>query len=372
MLNIRKELHITPSFDFGLLGVRKEDVLFFDIETTGLSPHTAALYLIGALQWENDGWVLYQFFVDGVQDELPVLLAFFDLLKGRKMLISYNGDSFDIPFLEKVVRQYGMESTYSFSSVESFDLYRQIRPVRKLIGLPDCRLKTCESFLGIRREDRFGGGELIYVYYEYLKDHDPDKLRLLLLHNAEDLENLPFVLPMAAYSFFLSSPFRLVREELVTLPEPDGSGSGSGTEKTCLSLTYLSDVSVPRPADISRGRFTLSISGQEINLAVELFRGTCLLFFPDYRNYYYLPLEDCAVHKSVAAFVDPSSRKKATASTCYQKKEGLFLPQLRQVFHPVFQREYRGKVYYTPYTPAMFSDPVKAEAYLRTFLSLFT
>ena len=44
-------------------------------------------------------------------------------------------------------------------------------------------------------------------------------------------------------------------------------------------------------------------------------------FLSGSENYYYLPTEDTAIHKSVGEFVDPSHRKKATKKNCYIKKD---------------------------------------------------
>lgn len=63
-------------------------------------------------------------------------------------------------------------------------------------------------------------------------------------------------------------------------------------------------------------------------LSLPLYRGVLKFFFPDHKDYYYLPQEDTAIHKSVAQFVDASCRRKATAANCYTKKEGIFLPSL--------------------------------------------
>ena len=35
-------------------------------------------------------------------------------------------------------------------------------------------------------------------------------------------------------------------------------------------------------------------------------------FFKDYKNYYYLPMEHMAIHKSMAAYVDDAHKEKAT------------------------------------------------------------
>ena len=61
-------------------------------------------------------------------------------------------------------------------------------------------------------------------------------------------------------------------------------------------------------------------------LRLPVYDGVLKHFYPDYKNYSYLPAEDTAIHKSVAVYVDKSQRMPATAATCYTKKEGQFLP----------------------------------------------
>lgn len=48
-------------------------------------------------------------------------------------------------------------------------------------------------------------------------------------------------------------------------------------------------------------------------------------YFENYREYYYLPEEDCAVHESVAGFMSNRHRKKATAKTAYIKRKDAFI-----------------------------------------------
>ena len=54
----------------------KEEILFFDIETTGFSPKTSALYLIGALYYKDNTWQLIQWFADDTTSEPKMLTAF--------------------------------------------------------------------------------------------------------------------------------------------------------------------------------------------------------------------------------------------------------------------------------------------------------
>ena len=57
MISIDRKLDIRPVYDFDLLAP-KERIVFFDIETTGLKASTAALYLIGAVTYEDGSWCL--------------------------------------------------------------------------------------------------------------------------------------------------------------------------------------------------------------------------------------------------------------------------------------------------------------------------
>ncbi|MBQ1377770.1 MAG: ribonuclease H-like domain-containing protein, partial [Lachnospiraceae bacterium] len=76
-----------------------EKVLFFDIETTGLSASDSAVYLIGCLYYKEGSWHFSQFLTESLSDELPVLKAFFQLAEAFDTLVHFNGDAFDIRFL---------------------------------------------------------------------------------------------------------------------------------------------------------------------------------------------------------------------------------------------------------------------------------
>ena len=317
------------------------------------------MYLIGTVTYEDGSWCLKQFFAESPADEEALLRAFFDLLgekkkNGRVVLVSYNGDGFDIPFLQNCIRQYSLG--YSFSGMISMDLLKKVRPYKALSGLCDCRLKTVEQFCGIRREDRYNGGELIYVYEEYLRmnsmipgslEDTPLNAKLkahlvdtLLLHNAEDIADMPMIMQVLGYDSLFAGGFDIT-ESIVE----DGVWD------------IHARLHCPLPKGIYREtpEYTLSVSEEdpeELNLAVQLYEGELKYFFVDYKNYYYLPAEDCAVHKSVGEFVDRKARKQATARTCYQKKRGRFVPLPSPVFTPLFYREYKG----TPYGELTFAD----------------
>ena len=66
-----------------------------------------------------------QYFADGPEAERQALKEFFEMLKNYRMLVHFNGDGFDIPYLLKRCRAYDLP--YDFSGVTSLDIYKKIR-----------------------------------------------------------------------------------------------------------------------------------------------------------------------------------------------------------------------------------------------------
>ncbi len=61
-------------------------------------------------------------------------------------------------------------------------------------------------------------------------------------------------------------------------------------------------------------------------LKVPVYEEEMKYFYSNYKDYYYLPAEDVALHKSVAAFVDKDHRVQAAAANCYTRKYAVYLP----------------------------------------------
>ena len=65
----------------------EEDICFFDIETTGLSPAVSSVYLIGAAFLRNDSLVLRQWFADDYVSEKAILASFADFASSPSVLM---------------------------------------------------------------------------------------------------------------------------------------------------------------------------------------------------------------------------------------------------------------------------------------------
>lgn len=359
---IHNETHLSASLSDELSYIgRPEELLFFDIETTGLSKYRSSLYLIGYLLYDSasGSWISGQYFCESLEDEIPVLKAFFALLHDKTTLVSYNGDRFDLPFLTHLATQYRIPCP--LDSMKSIDLLRLFQPLKKLLSLEDLKLKTCEHFLDIAREDRYSGKDLIGIYEQWQKEKDPERLHLLLLHNQEDIENLPNLLPLLQY--------RHITDASKTLLSQNQIDSADGTPES-LRFTFHTSAPLPKPLHFKDDSYRLTLEADSITLDIRLYAGELRYFYPDIENYYYLPAEDMAIHKSVASFVDAKHRRKATAKNCYQRKNGIFLPEPSPVFQPVFRTEYNAREHFTPFTGTEWSSS-DAVSYLNALLSSF-
>lgn len=356
MITIQETISLPQTYPLDRLG-KAEELLFFDIETTGFSADSSQLYLIGCTYFREGEWHLIQWFADTPDSEPELLHAFFQLLAEFKTVVHFNGDGFDIPYLQK--RCAKLRLAYHFSKVSSIDIYKKFRPYKKLLGLTDIKQKSVETFLGVHREDMFNGGELILVYYDYLRTKNKQALRLLLLHNADDLKGMPSILPALYYPDFLESSFSVHTQHEQT--EADGSRT--------LVVQFQSSFSIPVSFDADSSFGHLRAENNLLTLWIPLFYGTLKYFYADYKNYYYLPAEDRAIHKSVGEFVDKSARKQATAQTCYLKVSGLFLKQPASVFEPAFGRDRKNACQYVKYCDTLFDSPESCSQFVHRILS---
>ncbi len=353
----------------------KGEVLFFDIETTGFSAKTSYVYLIGCMYYKEETWQIIQWLNTEPLKESEFILAFFDFLKDYRRLIHYNGSGFDIPYLQKKAEMYGLADP--FTLIESVDLYKLILPLKKLLSFESARLKAIESYLHLKRIDTYSGEELISLYSSYLGRLTYERLALqsasvnnssnpsagdleniLLLHNLEDIKNLPAISGLLYYKDILEY-------NALTNPQSLTTCRIKNEQNHILLLCQLpflfpADFTVTCPL---REKVSLKVN-QEIIEGMELvidFRDNTIIFhIPVYTgtlkyyltppsDYYYLPLEDMAVHKSVSQYVDKEYRKKATPSTCYIKKNGCFIPysiSSETSKEIIFKKNYSDKITY--------------------------
>lgn len=163
--------------------------IFFDIETTGFSRQSARIYLIGTLEIGEEKNIFRQYLTETQADEKVLLKKFLDQIKNADRLISFNGDNFDLPFIMARCEKYKIDCKL-LDELQSLDIYKEIKAKSLFVSLENYKLKTIERYMGIYREDLFSGGDLISLYYEY-ENGDKNLENILLLHNEEDIVNIP-------------------------------------------------------------------------------------------------------------------------------------------------------------------------------------
>ena len=359
MITIEKRLDLPDTYPLERIGAL-EDLLFFDIETTGFSGDRSHLYLIGCTYYQDGSWNLIQWFADTQEAEPELLHSFFSFLKNYRILVHFNGDGFDIPYLLKRCRHFDLP--YDFSAVTSVDIYRRIKPYRKLLSLESMKQKSIEQFLGVSRKDQYSGGELISVYEKYLMTHEQSLYDDLILHNEDDLKGMPAILPILNYPDFFAQNLTLSSQQV--LAETDFYG----TRRHLLRLVCKGDCTIPVPIEYIIDPVACDLEGNELTLTIDLYEGTLKHFYANYRDYYFLPEQDTALHKSLLSLAGSSARAKATARTCYTAQKDCFVPQFEVLWEPAFKKEPKDKLSYATLSDVQLSDPHAFSSYLNQIL----
>ncbi|MGB4608198.1 MAG: ribonuclease H-like domain-containing protein [Sedimentibacter sp.] len=169
-----------------------KESLFIDIETTGLSKIYSDIISITLLVYKDDKFRIYQIFCQYKSDQPQTLKYLKDLMKSKKYIITYNGNSFDIPFLAEKSKQFG--TGLDFESLTKIDLYLLMKKLKYKINIVDLKLKTVEEYFCIERNDTIGGMDVVTLYEAYKLEPRKEFSDLILLHNYEDVNNLPLVM----------------------------------------------------------------------------------------------------------------------------------------------------------------------------------
>jgi len=168
----------------------------FDIETTGLSPSRDKVILTGILLIRSGTAKTIQFFAESPEDEKEVIENTIETLKQADLTITYNGKSFDLPFIAKRA-----EKNYAgpFPEIYNLDLYTIIRHYSDLGRFLDSlSQKNIENYLGISdiRKDRISGAQSIKHYEHFVTTGSFDDERKIILHNRDDILQLYRLLPV--------------------------------------------------------------------------------------------------------------------------------------------------------------------------------
>ena len=329
--------------------------LFIDIETTGFTARNSNLYLIGCVYFKDNAFYATQFFADKYSDEEELLNEFFSFAKDFSFLIHFNGNNFDIPYILAKVKEHGLP--YNFNDFTGIDLYKRVATLKSFLKLENCKQKTIESFLKIDREDRYSGGDLIGLYHQYVETHDEELKRLILLHNFEDLSGMPGILPILSVCDLFTDKLKVTKVSASHFKDVNGN------DRSELLMTFDTPAPLPVPISYMYDGVYFAGAANQAMLRVPIAEEELKYYYANYKDYYYLPDEDVALHKSVASFVDKNHREKAKAQNCYTRKASRFLPEWDALITPFFKPDFSSKKLFFELTDERKTDRELFSAY---------
>jgi uncharacterized protein YprB with RNaseH-like and TPR domain len=176
-LNSRHHWRLFPHF--------RDHIGYLDIETNGSG---------------SDNYITAISLYDGVEAHSYVrdinLDQFADDIRGYKLLVTYNGKNFDIPFIEQEFR---MRLDHA---------HIDLRFLLKSLGITG-GLKGCEKKVGIDRQelDGLNGYAAVILWNDYERNGNTHALDTLLAYNTLDTVNLETLLVVAYNMKLAETPF---------------------------------------------------------------------------------------------------------------------------------------------------------------------
>jgi uncharacterized protein YprB with RNaseH-like and TPR domain len=158
-----------------LYNLFKDEAVFLDIETTGIGK-VQDIIVVGLF----DG-ISTKLLIKGINLDYNILKK---ELKRYKLLITYNGVSYDIPYL----RRWYFKVFQDIPHIPHIDLKNLCHKLGYSGGL-----KKIEKRLGIIRNplmDKFQGGDILRLWKMWRASGDEYYLNLLVEYNEEDIINL--------------------------------------------------------------------------------------------------------------------------------------------------------------------------------------
>jgi len=166
-----------------------EQWLFLDTETTGLAGGSGTYaFLVGLAWWEGGGLEIEQFFMREYSEERSLLHALGERLAERRVLVTFNGKSFDWPLLE---------TRYRMSRKIPLPIPRAhldfLHPARNLWRLRLGSVRLSELERHVLSWDR--GADLLSdliprIYLDFVRGGPPERLVPIFHHNQMDLRGL--------------------------------------------------------------------------------------------------------------------------------------------------------------------------------------
>ncbi|MBN1568893.1 MAG: ribonuclease H-like domain-containing protein [Acidobacteria bacterium] len=163
--------------------------LFLDTETTGLAGGTGTYaFLVGLAWWEEDGLTVEQYFMRDYAEESSLLLEVAGRLDQRRVLVTFNGKSFDWPLLQ--TRFQIARVRPAPEPLAHLDLLHPARQIWRLSlqSVALTRLERC--VLKLDRGSDIPSETIPQRYFDFLRGSPAEAMAEVFNHNQLDLYGL--------------------------------------------------------------------------------------------------------------------------------------------------------------------------------------
>lgn len=183
---IAERIYSEP-FEYSGSGFPLKDLVFYDLETTGLSTGAGVIaFLAGFGRVTNGKLTVRQFFLSDFPGEGIFLKKIIADLDGNSIMVSYNGRSFD----RNLLVSRSLMNRMVFPPFAEIDLLYTARRLWKE-HLPSCTLSSIEqNILGIKRTGDVPGRYIPDIYFSFQKTGNTKLLERIFYHHLKDIESL--------------------------------------------------------------------------------------------------------------------------------------------------------------------------------------
>ncbi|MDD4371437.1 MAG: ribonuclease H-like domain-containing protein [Anaerostipes sp.] len=289
------------------------NTIFIDIETTGLSPETSALTILGAKTLHGD---VRQWFNETGREQKEILSEFLTFISSYDEIVTFNGTTFDLPYLAHKCSDYKLSPVWK--GKKHVDLYQKLKKIKHLFPWKNLKQKTLESYLNISRRDNLSSRAMIKTYQDFLDSKDDFMKEKLLLHNQEDLIGLEAVYSLLSFQALLDGNFKVT----------------SSSFADNLDIHFKLDTCVPTNLSVRKDNMTLCITHETGIFSCPVLNGQVYHYYPDTKDYYYLDDGNVLLPKAMGQTIPRSQRHHPAPDQCrtYFCPTTEFLSQTQQLY----------------------------------------
>ena len=265
----------TYKIELPYASVFKESWCLVDIETEGRFWRTSRLLAARVITYGSP-LEEYEWIAERESDEYDILSELAQVLMRSSCIMTFNGDSFDLPHLRKKYQAYRAQDPTK--GKKTLDLMRALIPYKFMFELQSYRLA------------------------DYLS----------LFHGKYDIRN------DAEGALLVSSLLEL--SNLFTLPDTSceaGMLEQEGESKKIFRAKWKTPDEMPIEIEIFDEVFHLTSCGSYVRLEITCDGSVLRRYYIDYENYDFLLAEGYAAHRSLTAYVAADRKEKAVRTNCF-------------------------------------------------------